>query len=49
MDVGKTLKTGKNGSKRLVEIYGDDLVAVRYRLDPEPQLSYPSVELNIEA
>jgi hypothetical protein len=48
MDVGKTLKAGKNGSKRLVEIYDDDQVAVRYRLDPERQLSYPTVALNIE-
>jgi hypothetical protein len=48
MDVVKTLKPGKNGTKRLVEIYGDDLVAVRYRLDSERQLSYTTVELIIE-
>ncbi|KFX68059.1 hypothetical protein TMS3_0122955 [Pseudomonas taeanensis MS-3] len=48
MDVVKTLKPGKNGTKRLVEIYGDDLVAVRYRLDSKRQLSYTTVELIIE-
>lgn len=44
MDVVKTLKPGKNGSKRLVDLYGDDLVAVRYRLDSEPQFRYTTVE-----
>ncbi|TWC28584.1 hypothetical protein FBY03_1359 [Pseudomonas sp. SJZ079] len=48
MDVVKTLKPGMNGTRRLVEIYGDDLIAVRYRLDPERQLSYTTVELIIE-
>lgn len=48
MDVVKTLKPGKNGTKRLLDIYGDSLVAVRYRHDREKQLSYTTVELIIE-
>lgn len=48
MEVVKTLKPGRNGTKRLVDIYGDSLVAVRYRLDREKQLSYTTVELIIE-
>jgi hypothetical protein len=48
MDVVKTLRPGKNGTKRLVELYGDDLVAVRYRLDPLQQISYTPIELIIE-
>lgn len=48
MEVVKTLKPGSNGTKRLVDIYGDSLVTVRYRLDREKQLSYTTVELIIE-
>ncbi|NQD93266.1 hypothetical protein HP532_11480 [Pseudomonas sp. CrR25] len=48
MDVVKTLKPGKSGTKRLVELYGDHLVAVRYRLDPLQQISYTNIELIIE-
>lgn len=48
MDVVKSLKPGKNGTKRFVERYGDDLVAVRYRLDAERQISYTTVELIVE-
>ncbi|MBC9250774.1 hypothetical protein A9179_10845 [Pseudomonas alcaligenes] len=48
MEVVKTLKPGSNGTKRLVDIYGESLVAVRYRLDREKQLSYTTVELIIE-
>ena len=31
MEVKVTLKPGQNGTKRLVEHYGDQLVCVRYR------------------
>jgi hypothetical protein len=48
MDVVKTLKPGSNGTKRLVQRYGEQLLAVRYRLDREKQLSYTTVELIIE-
>lgn len=48
MDVVKSLKPGKNGTKRFVELYGDDLVAVRYRHDAERHISYTTVELIVE-
>lgn len=48
MEVVKTLKPGRNGTKRLVELYGKQLLAVRYRLDRDKQLSYTTVELIIE-
>ncbi|WP_146180713.1 hypothetical protein [Pseudomonas sp. HMWF032] len=48
MDVVKSLKPGKNGTKRFVERYGDDLIAVRYRHDAEKQISYTTVELIVE-
>ncbi|MEO4046474.1 hypothetical protein AAFN46_05200 [Pseudomonas sp. CAU 1711] len=48
MEVVKTLKPGKNGTKRLVDIYGESLVAVRYRLDRKTNTSYTTVELIIE-
>jgi hypothetical protein len=48
MDVVKTLQPGKNGTKRFVERYGDDLVAVRYRQDAESHISVTTVELIVE-
>lgn len=48
MDVVKSLKPGKNGTKRFVERYGDNLVAVRYRHDADQQISYTTVELIVE-
>ena len=48
MDVVKTLQPGKNGTKRFVERYGDDLVAVRYRQDAESHISFTTVELIVE-
>lgn len=48
MDVVKTLKPGKPGTKRLVERYGEQLVAVRYRLDRKTNTSFTTVELIVE-
>jgi hypothetical protein len=48
MDVVKSLKPSKNGSKRVVERYGNDLIAARYRHDLERQISYTTVELIVE-
>lgn len=48
MDVIKTLKPGQNGTKRFVERYGQDLLNVRYRDDPERSLRYTTVELIVE-
>ena len=44
MDVVQTRKPGRNGSKRLVELHGDDLLAVRYRIDPRQRISYTPIE-----
>lgn len=48
MDVVKTLKPGKPGTKRLQERYGEQLVAVRYRLDRKTNTHYTTVELIVE-
>lgn len=48
MDVVKSLKPGKNATKRVVERHGDDLIAVRYRQDTKRQISNVTVELIIE-
>lgn len=48
MDVIKTLKPGQNGTKRFVERYGQDLLTVRYRDDPEQSMRYTTVELIVE-
>ena len=40
-----TLKPGQNGTKRLVEKYGDRLVCVRYRYDEATRKRYTTVEL----
>lgn len=48
MDVVKTLKPGKNGTKALLERYGNQLVAVRYRLDRKTNTHYTTVELIVE-
>jgi hypothetical protein len=39
MEVKVTLKPGQNGTKRLVEHYGDQLVCVRYRIMDNPRLN----------
>ena len=44
MDVVKTRKPGKNGTKLLVELRDDELLAVRYRLDPRQRISYTPIE-----
>ena len=43
-----TLSPGANGTKKLVERYGDRLVCVRYRYDDERRMRLKTVEL-IEA
>lgn len=48
MDVIKTLKPGQNGTKRFVERYGQDLLNVRYRDDPEQSMRYTTVELIVD-
>ena len=48
MDIRTTLKPGQNGTKRLLEKYGDRLLCVRYRYDEKTGKRYTTVEL-IEA
>lgn len=40
-----TLAPGENGTKKVVQRYGDRLVAVRYRYDAERRLRLKTVEL----
>ena len=40
-----TLEPGANGTKRLVERYGERLVCVRYRYDAERRRRIKTVEL----
>lgn len=42
------LKPGQNGTKKLLEKYGDVLVCVRYRYDEETQKRYKTVELIVD-
>lgn len=43
-----TRKPGEKGTKQLVKIYGDQLVRVRYRYDPEKKRRYKTVELIVD-
>ena len=43
-----TLKPGQNGTKKLLDIYGGKLVAVRYRYDAERRLRFKTVEIVVE-
>lgn len=42
------LKPGQKGTKKLVEIYGDALVCIRYRYDEVSQSRIKTVELIVE-
>ena len=44
----KTVLPGDPGTKRLLDIYGDRLVCVRYKYDIERGLRYKTIELIIE-
>ncbi len=43
-----TRKPGQKGTKKLVAQYGDKLVCVRYRYDPQKKKRYKTVELIVE-
>lgn len=45
MTTKATLKPGQNGTKRLIEKYGNRLVCVRYRYDKATSRRYTTVEL----
>ena len=42
------LKPGQRGTKSLTDKYGEDLVCVRYRYDPETRQRLKTIELVIE-
>lgn len=42
------LKPGQNGTKRLLEQYGDKLLCVRYRYDETRKTRFKTVELIVE-
>jgi hypothetical protein len=48
IEVKITLKPGQNGTKRLVEQYGDQLICVRYRYDKVKRKRYKTIELIID-
>lgn len=49
MRARKKLKPGQNGTKNLLDQYGDQLICVRYRYDEERQLRHKTVELIVES
>ncbi len=48
MEIKTTIQAGQNGSKQLVNEYGDQLVCVRYRYDKKKQKRYKTIELIID-
>jgi hypothetical protein len=48
MKIRLRLKPGQNGTRKLVQQYGDRLVCVRYRYDERTQKRYKTVELIID-
>ena len=48
MDVVKTMRPGQTGANRFVRKYGKQLVAVRYRRNPNDTKTYTTVELIVD-
>ena len=48
LQTGLKLNPGQKGTKKLHQKYGDQLVCIRYRYDPEQKKRYKTVELIIE-
>lgn len=48
MKIRLTLKPGQNGTKSLMKKYGESLVCVRFRYDPETRQRLKTVELIVE-
>ena len=48
MKTRKHLKPGQDGTKRLVEQYGDALICVRYRYDEQRGVQLKTVEIIVE-
>jgi hypothetical protein len=49
METRLTLRPGQNGTKKLLERYGERLVRVRYLYDPQTQRRLKTVELIVES
>ncbi|MCP4111252.1 MAG: hypothetical protein GY749_37955 [Desulfobacteraceae bacterium] len=47
MNIRRNLKPGQRGTKKLVDIYGDSLVCVRYRYDEKRKKRLKTVEIII--
>ena len=43
------MRAGQPGTKRMMEIYGDKLVCIRYRYDGEKKVKYKTVEIVIDS
>ncbi len=48
MYIRRNLKPGRKGTKKLVDIYGDNLVCVRYRYDEKRKKRLKTVEIIID-
>ena len=48
MKIGRIVKPGQPGTKRLVQQYGDNLICVRYRYDASNRKMLKTIELVIE-
>ena len=48
MNIRRNLKPGQKGTKKLVDIYGDSLVCVRYRYDEKRKKRLKTVELIVD-
>lgn len=48
MQTRLTLRPGQKGTKKLIAEYGDQLVCIRYRYDPQKKKRYKTVELIVE-
>ena len=46
--IGRRLEAGKPGTKKLLEEYGDRLICVRYRYDPEKKIKYKTIEIILD-
>ena len=48
MEVKATIKPGRNGTKKYLQQYGDQLVCVRYRYDKHRNRRQTTVELIVD-
>src|SRR5690242_16425995 len=48
MRIGLNIRPGRSGTKKLVALYGERLICVRYRYDEQRKKRFKTVELIIE-